>query len=401
MTKSIVGLFSLWLCVSSLAWGITATEYKEEGTALFNAGQYPKALVYFNNAVQADPQDWESYEDLGDAYYKLNDVPSALGAYQHSLQLHPDNPTLQTLVDNLQPSGTSDGDSNDTTQDSQVGMATPLPTPTPPVFKDGLASMNHSRYWTRVGFGYDYAGLGDLSDSADTFNNGNFNPGNAIPGSLAYTGSATAGHDNFGVNIEVGLLLNPYMGLAGSFQMIFSTYTANISYDTGDSESLTLNTVLIPFTLDYYLFLPESFGRTFVSIGTGFYFADMGVDQTTTSNNFFGTDNGNMGGGSNEWTGDLIGGGVGFQWGIGQQVQINSFLAVDLFARGYYVKISNFGGPLTDSNGNTQDYGLAASASAPTIVDADLQSNINGSERYATVDFSGFFIGTDIVVFGH
>ncbi len=50
--------------------------------ALYWAGQYQKAATYFLNAIQANPSDWKSYEDLGGAYERLNDPVDALDVYR-------------------------------------------------------------------------------------------------------------------------------------------------------------------------------------------------------------------------------------------------------------------------------------------------------------------------------
>lgn len=101
MKKAWLGLIFLGFFAPSLSLAITAQEYKESGLALYRAGQYSKAVTFFQNAVQADPNNWEAYQGLGNTYYKMNDISSALAAYQKSLQLNPNNPALQTFVNKI------------------------------------------------------------------------------------------------------------------------------------------------------------------------------------------------------------------------------------------------------------------------------------------------------------
>ena len=96
----ILGL-SLSLISPTFLWAAGAQDYKEGGMALFRAGQYEKALVYFKNAVQADPNDAEAYQDLGDTYVKMNDSADARNAYQKSLQINPNNSLVQASLENL------------------------------------------------------------------------------------------------------------------------------------------------------------------------------------------------------------------------------------------------------------------------------------------------------------
>lgn len=402
MKKAWLGLIFLGFFAPSLSLAITAQEYKESGLALYRAGQYSKAVTFFQNAVQANPNDWETYQGLGNTYYKMNDISSALAAYQKSLQLNPNNPALQTFVNNLQGSVSSNNvaTNNVGTNNVTTLQEVTTPTPTPVQYHDGLALMNHSKYWMKIRLGYDDYASGDFNKSADSFNNHSFNPGSVISGSVSYTGSASASHEGFGLDGEGGLMLNPNMGLAFDVDFVFNDpYSVKVTYDLGYPESLTVSNVTIMFTLDYDLFLPESFGRTFLSVGGGLYFSMLEVDQTTSAVNFFGTDNGNGGGGPNEWKGELYGLGPGVQLGLGQQIAIDKGTALEISALGYLGQISNFRGTLRDTEGNTGQFGLAASSSNPTLVDVEPTSNINGSERNAVIDFTGFYVGAAVDVF--
>jgi len=94
----------------------TGVEFRIQGMALYKAGQYQKAVTYFLNAIQANPKDWKSYEDLGSAYEKLNDPVDALAAYRKSLRLNPGDANLRAYVKRLA---------------KLVGDLSPAPTATP------------------------------------------------------------------------------------------------------------------------------------------------------------------------------------------------------------------------------------------------------------------------------
>jgi hypothetical protein len=254
--------------------------------------------------------------------------------------------------------------------------------------------VDHSLFWAKAELGYNHWPVPAFVNSADTFNRGQFVPGNAVSGSTSYSGSASSVNNDFGFEGELGVLVNPNIGIGVGVRAITSDdYTADIHYDTGDSEQLTLNGSLTPITVDFYLFLPEPLGRFFISGGLGAYLAQVKVVQTTTSKNFFGTDNGTNGGGSNNWAGLLDSGNLGVQVAAGHDFAINDQFGFEIYARVYFVQISNFQGALTDPSGGTRNYGLAESASGPTVVDADVQSHITGPEQYANLDFSGFDVG--------
>jgi tetratricopeptide (TPR) repeat protein len=79
----------------------TGVEFRIQGMALYKAGQYQKAVTYFLNAIQANPKDWKSDEDLGSAYERLNDPVDALAAYRKSLRLNPGDANLRIYVKRL------------------------------------------------------------------------------------------------------------------------------------------------------------------------------------------------------------------------------------------------------------------------------------------------------------
>src|SRR5581483_2389049 len=242
-------LLLLFLWVPSISVAATAQEFRDMGTALFQKGLYEKSAGYFKEAVQADPNDWQSYEGLGNAYVKMNDNADALDAYQKSLQINPNNTTLQTLVDRLKTSGGSNPadsqweDSQPTTviktpaqssdnnwQESQpttvvktLVIERPIrrPRPQPIVYNDGLAPMDHARVWTQVSLSYLNAKVGDLNTSANSWN--------SDISANSWTGSAISGNDGAGLGAKFGFLLSPNSGIAlGAKYVAMTNYSVNV-----------------------------------------------------------------------------------------------------------------------------------------------------------------------------
>src|SRR5208282_3221428 len=108
----------------------------------------------------------------------------------------------------------------------------------------------------------------------------------------------------------------------------------------------------------------------------GYYLGMVHVDQTTTTNNFFGTQTTPTGLSSDEWTGDMYSGNIGFQLGIGREFQISPRLGIEIYGRAYYAQITNFQGTLYDGY-SSGTFGLASSSTGPALVDADNPSFIN------------------------
>lgn len=93
------------LFLLALAWvpASFADQNSDYQAALENyqKGQYSKAVIGFQNILVNDPNSWKAYQGLGDAFLAQGDKDGALQAYQRSLQLHPNNPTVKAKADKL------------------------------------------------------------------------------------------------------------------------------------------------------------------------------------------------------------------------------------------------------------------------------------------------------------
>ncbi len=400
----------LWLGLLLLAPAISraanaaAQDFDEQGLALYRQGMYAKSITYFQSAVQADPNDWQGYENLGNAYVKINDNQDALAAYQKSLDINPDNNTLNSIVQNLQSTtaaqGNNGGGPNNPPQASgspdQQNITVQTYPRRPwrrrevqpePVYKDGLAPINHARGWLDVDLAYNWANQADLFTSANNLN--------AEIQKYGYTGIATADHGGIEGGAELGFLLNPYNGLAIGIRGIQSNnYNSNLSLNNGnpsDFETISLTPYVVPLTLDYYLFLPDHDGRFFLSAGVGYYFVDVHGDDSFSYTNEYPTSS------PDEYLGDMYGGNVGFQVGIGREFEISRHFGLRLFARGRYAKITNINGTFTSQAGVSDNYGLVAFSDGTVGVDST--SHIGGGEHYATLDYTGFEFGVGLTFF--
>jgi Tetratricopeptide repeat len=397
----------LWpFLASTPTFADPSQDYDQAGMALFRAGQYEKSIQYFNNAVQADSTNWQAYEDMGNAYMKMDDKPNALSSYQKALQLNPGNSTLQALVDNLNDQTGSTASTGDGTQPQALtppaapqdnsGYAAPQDQTTVivrrhrgyrviqpvPNYNDNLALMDHAPIWNSFSVGYDYSSMTDLINGVNTTNQVITNNG--------YSGQTTMDHTGYGLNFELGFLINPYNGIGvGIGYRRASDLNENINFnDGGDFQTINLQPQVVPLTIDYFLFLPDKGGRFFISAGAGYYFGDVHVDNAF--------DFTQTGGSADEFAGDMTAGGLGFQLGVGRDFAVSDRLGISIFAKGYYAKLSNFQGTLVDGNGNSGQFGLAIDSDG--TVDVPNTSDIGGASgnRYATVDFTGFDVGMSI-----
>jgi len=394
MRKYLAFLLLTTLFVPALSGAATSVskDYEDQGLAIFNKGLYAKSIDYFQSAVQADSSNWQAYEDLGNAYAQTNQNQNAIDAYQHSLQGNPNNQTVRDAITNLggNPNGAPVASTNQPAYD-QGGQTNTVvvqqrirPRPTP--YADGLPLMDHARIWTKFELGYNYAALGDLFSSATTIN-----------GQIAADGVATglAKADNSGImaGAELGFLLDPNNGIALGVRYVQTTaYTSNLNlHNGGDFEDENFQPYLLPITLDYYFFLPDKGGRFFITGGVGYY-ASMVHGEDNYSYDIL-----SGGPATDDLIGDVYGGTVGFQLGVGREFAISDHLGLELFARGRYARITELKGTVTNNNGDQATMGLMKFSDGS--VHLDNVGNIGGGENFATLDYTGFDVGLGLTFF--
>lgn len=423
-------LLSLGVPLTAYAATQQAQEYDDLGMALYRQGLYAKSIPYFQNAVQADPQDWEGYENLGNAYFKINANTDALNAYQKSLQINPDNSTLENIVQTLQtnntpvpanaelnqsavapapppanaaPPSSQSAESEEPIQGNPQTQAPPPQGGQPsetiivrhrrrryvenfePTYADGLNPIDHAKFWAKFETAYNYSLQSDLNNSASSINSESAN--GTLYGDSNWSGTATMSSNGYMAGGEFGFLLDPYNGLAIGFRYIQSndfvfnavnsapaTVGSSHDFENGD-----FTPYVVPITLDYYMFFPDRDGRFFISLGGGYYAAAVNISENYNFSNY------NDASYYGSPTGTLTGGGFGCEASIGREFAIGRHFGLEVFARGRFAQISGLRGVLSDGN----SYGL------DKFSDGTVDIN-QGSSGTATLDFTGFDAGISL-----
>ena len=450
MKKIPLFILSVLLLAPALAQAANAQaqEYDELGMSLYRQGLYAKAITYFQNAVQADSTDWEGYENLGNAYFKINDNADALSAYQKSLQLNPNNSTLENIVQSMQgntapapannsveanPPSNSPANTQPAVSQPPMGAAPPTapggnveseqpidngqtnqsqgyaPPSQPgttvvvrhrhrwntyqePVYNDNLAAIDHAKFWAKFEAGYSYATQGDLMNSASVINSENAN-GTLAQYQLGLTnGNATMSTNAYNLGAEIGFLINPYMGIGIGVRYIQST---NYTFSGINSAPASIGVNSNDFenaTFSPYVVPITLDYYIFLPDHDGRFFVSLGAgyyagDVNVSESYNFDNYEGSTGNVGTPF-GDLTAGTVGFQVSIGREFALTRQFGLDIFARARYAKITNFQGVLSD--GNTWELEKFSDGS----VDIGSPSNIgqNGTTA-ATIDFTGFDAG--------
>ncbi|HEY5039086.1 MAG TPA: tetratricopeptide repeat protein, partial [bacterium] len=133
--SSRLGILILCFGLSTSAWAVTAQEYYSTGNALYQQGKYLDAVKYYQAAIRKDPQNWQAYQGLGNANYKLGNTKKARTAYKRSLAIHPDNPDLRGFMAGKTPA------SSDLDEDSPILPLTVPKVASPPPSAPGAVSL--------------------------------------------------------------------------------------------------------------------------------------------------------------------------------------------------------------------------------------------------------------------
>lgn len=72
------------------------TDLFDLATEAYNNGEYEKAIEAYDKILENDQHSAALYYNLGNAYYKLNQIPESIYYYEKSLLLNPDDQEVRT-----------------------------------------------------------------------------------------------------------------------------------------------------------------------------------------------------------------------------------------------------------------------------------------------------------------
>ena len=74
------------------------TELFDKGNDLYNQGRYLEAIERYSDIIKDDKHSSELYYNMGNSYYKLNDIANSIFYYEKALLL---NPKSEKITNNL------------------------------------------------------------------------------------------------------------------------------------------------------------------------------------------------------------------------------------------------------------------------------------------------------------
>ena len=105
----------LLICIFSLLGTLFAQQENEglftQANNAYNAGSYDTAVVLYEKIVASEMESVPLFYNLGNAYYKMHEVPLAIYYYEKALKLDPSNEDVQAnlaianmaIVDKIEP----------------------------------------------------------------------------------------------------------------------------------------------------------------------------------------------------------------------------------------------------------------------------------------------------------
>lgn len=78
------------LAIATIGWGQDQDNF-DKATTLYQKGDYTQAAAVYSSIFKSGKESSALYYNLGNTYYKLNNVPESIYYYEKALQLDPEN----------------------------------------------------------------------------------------------------------------------------------------------------------------------------------------------------------------------------------------------------------------------------------------------------------------------
>ena len=78
------------LAIATIGWGQDQDNF-DKATTLYQKGDYTQAVALYSSILKSGKESSALYYNLGNTYYKLNNVPESIYYYEKALQLDPEN----------------------------------------------------------------------------------------------------------------------------------------------------------------------------------------------------------------------------------------------------------------------------------------------------------------------
>ncbi len=87
--------FCLLTGTASKAAGVNAYTLLDSGNAAYNKQYYSKAITFYEGFLKGDVESAQAYFNMGNCYYRLNEMPKAILYYEKAKRLTPGDPDVE------------------------------------------------------------------------------------------------------------------------------------------------------------------------------------------------------------------------------------------------------------------------------------------------------------------
>lgn len=367
--RLVLSCLFLMLLSLSFAQAYTSNDYYKAGITYYSQQDFPKAIAYLKWAAQLDANNWKANQVLGYAYYKSGDYANAVTAFEKSLQVNPNNPSLKSF-DDLVRAKAGLGTSSVSTAPAPPPVTTPSALPPLPARSSSLVYISipdefRKNSWLNFHLGAIYATLGDMPNAASVFNS-------SIPSSVTH--GATIDQLGFLIGAESGWSFDPENAIGCSVDFgLFGGYkdSATNGPNTGSDS---FQPTMIAVELKYYHSFLMGNSRFRVGIGPGIYVTNLSVSEVLNDTSVV--------------SGNMVGGGFGGALDLGWETVISNQFTFNATLRCRYASTSNIQGTATDPNGNSEPIGFDTTSQG--YMGVTPTSNIGSyGIRWAKIDYTG------------
>ena len=131
-------LLLIYLISSGLLFSQSENEeYFNKGVGLYNNGNYNEAIIKFKEIIEKGEHSENLYFNLGNAYYKVNDIANSIFYYEKALKLNPKN---KDVLNNLAFS-----------QNMLIDKIEKLPTNQVSEFLNSISEILNVKQWITLG----------------------------------------------------------------------------------------------------------------------------------------------------------------------------------------------------------------------------------------------------------
>lgn len=377
------------------AWGATASEYSNAGYQYYKAKNFSQAILYFNGALNLEPNNTSALSGRANCYYYLGQYQAALADYQR-IQLLVPSPQVSQFIQTLQ---------------EKITAAAPKAEPSAPAASSqvgvtfALAPKPASKFGFRFEPGMSFMSLTNFQTNGQTYQSETVAYLNSVDQKTAYSGHVPTATANLGLEAVYKLSPNLELSLPLGFIPVGTADDNFAAPDLGEifSDSFQISVFMVGLSVRYLIGTGDF--QPFVSAGP--LLVPISISYTSNLTNANGVYTGSGSFSSMGFGGQAQ---LGLDWHIGETFVLSPFAGFQVVTASGFTSsnFSNSGNGVNVAGQNAQlemvptAYGsnlLAVSNGYVAQSPAGVSLPAPSGAKPLTVDLSGVNVGLHLSAF--